>query len=646
MFSACRDGDVEALHRALGAGADVSAVNYRGRTALTVAITTPNVDPPERSQVLRVLLGAGADPNHHQGPATEHPGWTPLHHAAVSIWQFVPPDEDTLMEPLLDAGAHPDARNSAGETPLLLKCRKGADLHSRVLRLLVEYGADVNAADSVGRTALFYHGFAWAGLESGRYPEELRRPLQQYAEERLRVLEEHGAEHDLVTAILFGKRELASRLLVARPDLANATGQGGQGGFTPLCAAALAGDVQTAGVLLDLGADIDGANSAGAGLDDPRRARASHSYRDTPKSVASLAADSSKDFKENRNTRQALGSLTDSGGARPIHAAVVRESTELLSLLLNRGADINAGDGRGRTPLHLAALCQPPSFAAYLLRRGADANTQDSAGQTPLHVAAEHSYPQLIEVLLDGGADPNVRDKWGLTPLHLLAGTWWGALDEAPAGLSTEEFERLALEARDQRKAEGTELLLAAGADPNNQSIAGHFPLDCLGATDLRTRRLLNAAGAQGRLRRAMVAAMSRRDAEGADGAPLQPADLKAHIVLNFHDTPAETALKYLAHLVDDRMVCDELALYPRMGRHRRPADGEGLSDRGHTGITLVFDGTLSEGLDAVCGELGLTWELEDGVIRLSRHEDASGSAGARSEPDAPGDDGTPRALR
>ncbi len=48
-----------------------------------------------------------------------------------------------------------DMRNENGETPLILATREG---NNEFTALLVEHGADVNLADNLQRTALYYAG--------------------------------------------------------------------------------------------------------------------------------------------------------------------------------------------------------------------------------------------------------------------------------------------------------------------------------------------------------------------------------------------------------------------------------------------------------------------------------------------------------
>ncbi len=79
----------------------------------------------------------------------------------------------------------------------------------------------------------------------------------------------------------------------------------------------------------------------------------------------------------------------------------------------------------GATLVHQVARCnEAPSVVTLLLDRGADIDARDDHGQSPLHNAARYNQePSVIEVLLDGGADIDTRDDLsGSTPLHEAAG--------------------------------------------------------------------------------------------------------------------------------------------------------------------------------------------------------------------------------
>jgi ankyrin repeat protein len=103
----------------------------------------------ESPEILHLLLSRGADPNR-----PDCDGATPLHYVVVSDRAL------DLIPLLLDAGAHINraAPGRSHETPLLTARQwffgKNADYGTRVVRLLVSRGADINAADTSGYTVL------------------------------------------------------------------------------------------------------------------------------------------------------------------------------------------------------------------------------------------------------------------------------------------------------------------------------------------------------------------------------------------------------------------------------------------------------------------------------------------------------------
>lgn len=122
----------------------------------------------------------------------------------------------------------------------------------------------------------------------------------------------------------------------------------------------------------------------------------------------------------------------------PLHEAIESEldgqpSLEIITLLLDRGANIEASAEGGCTPFVLAIRRQPEdaifvSLITLLLDRGANINVSDEHGMTPLLVAAsEPRKKDLIPLLLERGANIEARDKERETVLHL--GLAHGELD-------------------------------------------------------------------------------------------------------------------------------------------------------------------------------------------------------------------------
>lgn len=106
------------------------------------------------------------------------------------------------------------------------------------------------------------------------------------------------------------------------------------------------------------------------------------------------------------------------------------------ALLQSRDLEIDRSNPAGETALMMAALRGRVEWLPRLVERGAHI---ERAGWTPLHYAASGGDVPTLRWLLDHGAAINARSPNGSTPLMMAAG--YGSED-------------------------GTELLLARGADP------------------------------------------------------------------------------------------------------------------------------------------------------------------------------------
>lgn len=111
------------------------------------------------------------------------------------------------------------------------------------------------------------------------------------------------------------------------------------------------------------------------------------------------------------------------------------EFSELLKLLTEHGAYINARDNVGMTPLMYAARYGhlTPELLFLFQRLGADVEARDDDGCTALIIAAKSpsniTYfpsltPSLLEAFVRSGADINIRDYDHNTPLMTAA--WHG----------------------------------------------------------------------------------------------------------------------------------------------------------------------------------------------------------------------------
>ena len=87
------------------------------------------------------LIKAGADLN----------GLSAYGDTALHLASFALKDELPAVEMLLEAGADPELQNSDGFTPLTMAAKRR---QIEIIRLLLDHGVDINAADGAGRTAI------------------------------------------------------------------------------------------------------------------------------------------------------------------------------------------------------------------------------------------------------------------------------------------------------------------------------------------------------------------------------------------------------------------------------------------------------------------------------------------------------------
>lgn len=104
---------------------------------------------------------------------------------------------------------------------------------------------------------------------------------------------------------------------------------------------------------------------------------------------------------------------TDGEGITPLMLAA---AVTLAERLLARPVMLEQADRAGRTVLHHAARERRYEVMGLLLQRGADVNARDSLGRTPMHYAAATGYGRSVELLLQHGANPRLHDQNGLAP--------------------------------------------------------------------------------------------------------------------------------------------------------------------------------------------------------------------------------------
>jgi ankyrin repeat protein len=435
LIQAVKSQDPTAIGVLLKQGVDVNATQPDGATALHWAAYHDD------QQTTDLLVRAGANVN-----VRNDLGATPLWLAAIHGGAAV-------VERLLSAGADANVELPSGETPLMTAARAGS---LQTVISLLTHGADVNAKERVrGQNALM-----WAVAE--HHPEVVAALLAHHADVRARS----EARSRLVNAGADGTQRLST-------DRANLFEEE-HGGFTPLLFAAQRGDLDSAKLLIDAGANANDTAPNGASA----LVIATHSGH---QALAAFLIETGAD-------PNAAGA-----GYAPLHAAILRADQVLMKSLLAHGANPNAVLTRptpvrrasqdwamnpawvGATPIWLAARfadaetmrtlatagadgrftmpdggtvlmaplavgpdrrrgvgVAPPdpaeaernalSTMKVAVELGAEVNARNAAGDTALHGAASRRYTSVIQFLADSGARLDVKNKRGQTPLSIVMG--------------------------------------------------------------------------------------------------------------------------------------------------------------------------------------------------------------------------------
>ena len=98
----------------------------------------------------------------------------------------------------------------------------------------------------------------------------------------------------------------------------------------------------------------------------------------------------------------------------PLMLASLKGLTELCQQLISRGADVNKP---GWAPLHYAATRGHLEVMTMLLENHAYIDAASPNGTTPLMMAAHYGTPSAVKLLLEAGADPMLRNDQHLSSI-------------------------------------------------------------------------------------------------------------------------------------------------------------------------------------------------------------------------------------
>jgi ankyrin repeat protein len=111
----------------------------------------------------------------------------------------------------------------------------------------------------------------------------------------------------------------------------------------------------------------------------------------------------------------------DRMGRSAVHRAAVTGDLAGVRGALEAGGDPNGGDAAGWRPLHFASQARSAEVVALLLESGAEVDAVDGQGNTPLWRAVFNyrGDPQVLSALLAAGADVDRVNAHGVSPRQL-----------------------------------------------------------------------------------------------------------------------------------------------------------------------------------------------------------------------------------
>ncbi len=143
----------------------------------------------------------------------------------------------------------------------------------------------------------------------------------------------------------------------------------------------------------------------------------------------------------------------------PLHAAAEEGRIDVVRELLEVDpASLSKTDKAGNRPLHVAAWNGQATVVTILLDKGADINAKGFDEWTALHFAASKGHASTCQLLLERGADREALNGIGRTPLRMATGSAKRVIEQyresfpgadgfiATASLGAEEEVRLWLE--------------------------------------------------------------------------------------------------------------------------------------------------------------------------------------------------------
>ena len=353
-------------------------------------LASPNV------KVSRLLLLAGASPD---GGLLEVKGATGGNNqiGGLLLHKFAITGNLEMIQLLAEFGANLNAADPHGATALMKATQNG---HFEIVDFLIKSNAEVNTTDSKGSTALVYaakygHNEVLQLFLSSPWPSA-GCSLDTTAREALVVAAKEGHLDIMETLIN------SQTVEVNKPC--------GLSGELALCTAAHQGQLGSCQILLKGGADANVVNEKNLGQSPLFLAVQEGHY-----AIVDLLLNNGATIDVDGNP--------DHHHQSPVALAAAEGHVGVLELLLTRKADKEATDQDHLTPAAHAVIRGQTRTLDLLIKAEANIHTKDKNQRTLLHHAAVvKNNVKLVEMLMESGLDIEAMDKDGIRAIDMAIG--------------------------------------------------------------------------------------------------------------------------------------------------------------------------------------------------------------------------------